>query len=374
LDVPLYKIQVKMATNKVLCLVELLELILLKLPMRDLLLAQRVCRQWRACIRSSNRLQQKLFLQTSQPCPRPDTNLTVEINPLLQETFPTFFTHLETLDRGIIGNTKADNSTLKNERLSLLRLASYNPNLREQAWYEDPSKRAAVLRHDASWRRMYPSHPPPRLGDFHADHVGCGCGAQRVRVGKLGERHARFNRSPGARMWFVWDATMFFRDEFPEGTFSVSWWRRRSASPVGNAGDKARGEDEPGPADTEKTWTLELAVDTQPTWDCYRAGEGYAPTPLGITKHKDLIAYEDYRDVMTNITRYEAPPVSVMRKFVRKAKARIDAASDRDWLDNRSDNSESESEDPDRCSTEQLYDMMEHYDRVLKRMLPSRPR
>jgi hypothetical protein len=175
-------------------------------------------------------------------------------------------------------------------------------------------------------------------------------------------------------MWFIWDATMFFRDEFPEGTFSVSWWRRRSASPVGNAGDKARGEDDPGPADTEKTWTLELAVDTQPTWDCYRAGEGYNPTPLGIAKHEDLIAYDDYRDVMTNITMYEAPPVSVMRKFVRAAEARIDAAGDGDWLDNRSENSESESEDPDWCSTEKLYDMMEHYDRILKRTLPAQPR
>jgi hypothetical protein len=168
MDVPRYKMQVKMAAEKVLCLVELLELILLDLPMRDLLLAQRVCRQWRACIRSSSRLKQKLFLETPHPCPRPDTetDLKVEINPLLQETFPTFFTHLETLDRGIFTNKKADNSTLKNERLSLLRVASCNPNLKEQAWYEDPSKRAFVLRHDASWRRMYPSHPPPRRGRF----------------------------------------------------------------------------------------------------------------------------------------------------------------------------------------------------------------
>jgi hypothetical protein len=368
-----------MATNKVLCLVELLELILLYLPMRDLLLAQRVCRQWRACIRSSARLKQKLFLETPHPCPRPDTetDLKIEMNPLLQETFPTFFTHLETLDRGIF-NTKADNSTLKNERLNLLRVASCNPNLKAQAWYEDPSKRAAVLRHEASWRRMYPSHPPPRLGDFHAQHVGCGCGAQRVRVGQLGERHARFNRSPGARMWFIWDATMFFRDEFPEGTFSVSWWRRRSASPVGNAGDKAGargGLNDPGPADTEtKTWILELAVDTQPTWDCYRANEGYAPTPLGIAKHEDLIAYDDYRDFVANITRYESPPVSLMRKFVREAKARIDAASDGDWLDGRNVDSELESEDPGACSTEKLYELMEHYDWAVKRMLPARPR
>ncbi|KAL3442449.1 hypothetical protein BJX65DRAFT_312763 [Aspergillus insuetus] len=364
-----------MATNKVLCLVELLELILLNLSMRDLLLAQRVCRQWRACIRSTARLKQKLFLETPHPCPRPDieTDLKVEINPLLQETFPTFFTHLETLDRGIFNNTKADNSTLKHERLSLLRVASSNPSLKAQAWYEDSSKRAAVLRHDASWRRMYPSHPPPRLGDFHAEHIGCGCGAQRVRVGQLGERHQRFNRSPGARMWFVWDATVFFRDEFPEGYFSVSWWRR-SASPVGSASDRARGEDDPEPADIEKTWILELVVDTQPTWDCYRAGEGYTPTPFGIAKHENLIGYDDYRDVMANITRYEAPPVSVMRKFVREAKARIDAASDRDWLDNRSEDSESESENPDTCSTDKLYDMMEHYDRVLKKMLPARPR
>ncbi|KAL2842578.1 hypothetical protein BJX68DRAFT_270517 [Aspergillus pseudodeflectus] len=357
-----------MAANKVLGIAELLELILLNLPMHDLLLVQRVCRQWRACIRSSSRLKEKLFLQTPEPCPRPDTDPKVEMNPLLQETFPAFFTHLETLDRGIFNDTKADSSTLSDERLSLLRVASCNPSLKAQGWYQDASRREAVLRREASWRRMFPSHPPPRLGVFHAHQVGCGCGAPRLRAGRPGERHRRFNRSPGARMWLIWDAVMFFRDDFPSGVFSVSWWRRRA--PVGDAG--FQGENDPESAEM-KTWILELVVDTRPTWDCYSACRGYKRTGFGIAEYEDLIAYDDYgdhEDVMAKITKHEAPPVSVMKKFVREAKAKMDAAKNRDWL---ADTGE-DSEDPDKCSTEDLHSLVEHYHGTLKqKSLPQRP-
>jgi hypothetical protein len=43
--------------------VELIEMILLKLPARDILLAQRVSKQWQAVIKSSTKLQQALFFQ-----------------------------------------------------------------------------------------------------------------------------------------------------------------------------------------------------------------------------------------------------------------------------------------------------------------------
>lgn len=51
------------ASLHVLGTTELLETILLGLPMQDLLLDQRVCRSWRALITSSIRLQQALFLE-----------------------------------------------------------------------------------------------------------------------------------------------------------------------------------------------------------------------------------------------------------------------------------------------------------------------
>lgn len=47
--------------------VELLEIILLYLPIRDILLAQRVNAQWRATINCSNRLQRALFIELIVP-------------------------------------------------------------------------------------------------------------------------------------------------------------------------------------------------------------------------------------------------------------------------------------------------------------------
>jgi hypothetical protein len=349
----------KMATNKVISLVELLELILLNLPMRDLLLAQRVSRHWRATIRSSKGLRFKLFLQTPEPCPRPDTDPNIEMNPLLLETFPTFFTYLETLDRGNVDDD-TNSDALTEARLRLM--DTYNiPELEDQPWYQDPSRREAVLWREASWRRMFPSHPPPRLGVFHSQHIGCGCNGGRIWAGHLGERHQQFNRNPGARMWLIWDAVMFFCDEFPEAGFSASWWRRRA--PVGND-DKKRTDNNREPE--EKSWILELVVDTLCTWECYGSDEAYKPTKFGMAEYEDLIVYDDCREVMANITKWEAPPVSVMKKFVREAKARIDADRDTYGLTGNYGNSK----DPDACSTKELYNLMKHDDWILKRKLP----
>jgi hypothetical protein len=43
--------------------VELLEIILYKLPIRDLLFSQRVAKQWKAVIENSQRLQEALFMR-----------------------------------------------------------------------------------------------------------------------------------------------------------------------------------------------------------------------------------------------------------------------------------------------------------------------
>ena len=51
------------ASVRVLDTVELLEHILYKLPMRDLLLSQRVCKQWQAVIKASKKLQCALFFE-----------------------------------------------------------------------------------------------------------------------------------------------------------------------------------------------------------------------------------------------------------------------------------------------------------------------
>ncbi|KAK3717978.1 hypothetical protein LTR37_005404 [Vermiconidia calcicola] len=69
--------------------VELLETILLELPTRDLLLSQRVNKQWAAVIQSSRKLQQALFLESVSRSPMSlgtvdKANCTVRVNPLLQ--------------------------------------------------------------------------------------------------------------------------------------------------------------------------------------------------------------------------------------------------------------------------------------------------
>ena len=61
------------ATTKVLGTNELLEMILLKLPLRDVLLAQLVCKTWRADITASIDLQRALFFEPEISAPAPLT-------------------------------------------------------------------------------------------------------------------------------------------------------------------------------------------------------------------------------------------------------------------------------------------------------------
>ncbi|KAK5714981.1 hypothetical protein LTR15_010397 [Elasticomyces elasticus] len=58
---------------------ELVEIILLQLPMKDLLLSQRVCKTWKAVVESSSGIQKALFFtagnqQTTVAADRPKTN------------------------------------------------------------------------------------------------------------------------------------------------------------------------------------------------------------------------------------------------------------------------------------------------------------
>ncbi|KAL4874379.1 hypothetical protein BJY04DRAFT_225093 [Aspergillus karnatakaensis] len=301
-----------MAMMKVLQLTELLEPILLNLPMRDLLLMQRVCRGWKDLILSSCALQLKLFLLTPRAGPQPEATAKPEINPLLQEMFPGFFIHLKRPDWGTLDDP--DGNLSRQERRDMKRERHLNmqntkdTRLESQEWYIDTAKREAVLRPEASWRKMFPSHPPPRLGPLHSLHHGCGCAGQDLFKDLLCPRYEKVNQDPGARMWLIWDATMFVLDDFPEGVMYISWWRR----PVEGEG-------------FEKRWILEMLVSTEHHWPCYRASTAYRPSGLKIGSDDDMIEYPQYEDYMTTINDYEAPPISVMRKYVRDAGAKVAA-------------------------------------------------
>ena len=68
------------ASDQVLGIVELLEKILFHLDTKTLLLAQRVCKQWRALVKRSKKLQQALFFE-----PVNGGTLVVNINSKLAQ-------------------------------------------------------------------------------------------------------------------------------------------------------------------------------------------------------------------------------------------------------------------------------------------------
>lgn len=70
--------QTNMASNKVLGIGELIEMVLLQLPCRDVLLAQRVSRTWHATISESLKLQKALFIV---PCHAPLYGADVDLFP-----------------------------------------------------------------------------------------------------------------------------------------------------------------------------------------------------------------------------------------------------------------------------------------------------
>ncbi|OMP82629.1 hypothetical protein BK809_0006939 [Diplodia seriata] len=141
--------------EKVLQTTELLELILAALPIKDLLLAQRVCRRFASLIQTSTALQQALFFlplpasSTRAPATTPALPLrsypsgalvteTWERNPLLASAFPPWF------DRQAPGSI-------------------YSPPFYHPAAFETlplNAARDAYLRPEASWRRMLVTQPP----------------------------------------------------------------------------------------------------------------------------------------------------------------------------------------------------------------------
>ncbi|KAJ7032605.1 hypothetical protein C8F04DRAFT_1100134 [Mycena alexandri] len=145
---------------------ELLELILARLPMRDLLVsASRVSKMWNAVTRTPT-LQRALFFQ-------PDIEPTSPLmrNPLLMAMFPPFFA-----SEGPDGDSPGG-----------------PPSIMKMPWANAPD---AFRRANASWRRMLVVQPPaPTLIVTNSYHT----------PGGTFERRARIDFDDGLRMGVLYD-------------------------------------------------------------------------------------------------------------------------------------------------------------------------
>lgn len=160
---------------------ELLELILSHLPERDLLLAQRTCKDWNTLISTSPLLQSLLYFRSA---PNPPTTTPASpsytLNPLLSSSFPAIFPQDHRL------HPKDDPAWapyLDDLNLSFLLTASTN-----KFFYSSFHKRPeAFRRRDASWRRMHISSPPVRTVVFRCNVSTMGGGFMSECVVRAGD-------------------------------------------------------------------------------------------------------------------------------------------------------------------------------------------
>ena len=161
-------------SNAVFLTTELLENILGFLPMRDLLLAQRVCRKWRDVITENTRLQQNLFLEAERPTvawkwSNAGREYRLDRLPELPESEPRYedkVTFTATLNEMLLdGGDQFESSTAECGIGEIF-------HLRDMAcWRHKPG----------SWRRMFVTQPPATtifmewiLGDYEEWRSGYG--------------------------------------------------------------------------------------------------------------------------------------------------------------------------------------------------------
>lgn len=189
----------KMSANSpalitVLATPELFEAILLKIDLRDLLFAQKVCRTWKETITTSPALQQKLFF-----APIRNKDQDPFFNPLLQEVFPSF---------------------LKIERPYEDLLMSPR-DLKHDEGFEDLEYRETLLREEASWRSMFPIQPPARIENILQSN-NCCTGYNGTTRFKLSEE-TQLRQPNGAPMGLIYDIMIHLLDEDSGSSTAIEW-------------------------------------------------------------------------------------------------------------------------------------------------------
>lgn len=152
--------------NAVFLTTELLENILEQLPMRDLLLAQRVCRKWKAVIEGSEYMQQLLYLKPAEAkfCWRVEDTAPWDLPTLTkveadyklrpgESMKATLFRHMDVNPLVMVNDpfqVMFDGPAMLENKLGTL---AFVPQMRHKTW-RNPK---------ASWRRMLLSQPPVEM-------------------------------------------------------------------------------------------------------------------------------------------------------------------------------------------------------------------
>jgi hypothetical protein len=226
------------ARDEVLALPELVSAILLHLPLQDLLVnAQLVSYSWNHIIKTSIPLQQHLFF-SPLPLPKLSTQSSQppHFNPLLQASFPSWFTNKSTrFGRGD-------------------QFATF-------PWKNSPMRVEAFMRKGASWRKMLPIQPPVRnfkvVKHLHFQM------RNRVQKGQV-------TFKDGVRMGVLYDYA-YETVRRPISSFSMKWQidpvvdeksRDGELECLGNLDNEDEGE--------EKSWLDEVVMTTHYTSQCSR--------------------------------------------------------------------------------------------------------
>ncbi|KAF4307396.1 putative f-box domain protein [Botryosphaeria dothidea] len=202
--------------HRVLGIYELVELVFLHLPMRDLLRIQQVCRAWQSTIQNSPTIQQSLFFAPKRrKHPIYPEKETWEVNALLAEEFPPWFQ---------IGYIKS--------RWDWPMARSFTG----LPWTKDEKKIQAFMRPEASWRRMLVTQPPIRDVQIiiKCDHIRNLINDDYLRfVGKRQLQEAapgadslfsELLKYPGATMGFLYDITQdFILSKHVVSNFFIQW-------------------------------------------------------------------------------------------------------------------------------------------------------
>jgi hypothetical protein len=204
------KVMEQQALAMVFATTELFEAVLSWLPLRDLLTVQRVNHRWHDMISNSPTLQQMLFFREI-----PKTvykNRPPQLNPLLAALFPAFFSDTIPKQYSEATDIKAD-PWFQDDFTGA-------PKLDEEDWFwfVNNSRRAAVLRPEASWRRMLPVQPPTRISTLDLWSFCC----TNTTYRSIGEVNDEFSKR-GATMGLIYDIVIEGLDNHADSSFLIHW-------------------------------------------------------------------------------------------------------------------------------------------------------